>query len=398
MSRLPQQIRKVEVRDRKTGRQVIRYEVRVDAGVNASGQRRQTKRRFATEKEARDALSEVDAQGRSGTFVPKAALTVEQACVDYLAGLHDIEPTTRAAYTFALKPLRGRHGDLPVQALTKKHLDELVTDLADGSFPGLKKPWTANSVNPMLNLLSRMLADLVTQGTIARDVAAMVKRSKRPETTLTTFTEHEVRQLLAHVKNDRLGVAWHLALTGLRRGEISGLLWSDVALVDGHDSGTLTIAHNRVSVSGKVHNKKPKTKRSARTLPLTPELAKTLRRAKATQAAEHLRLGAAYLDSDHVDSGHVVVDETGRPYHPDTLSDFWRELCGAAKVPQIRLHDARHTCATLMALQNVPIVVVSAWLGHADPAFTMRTYVHSQNDALTAAATSLQSVVSPLCH
>jgi len=73
-------------------------------------------------------------------------------------------------------------------------------------------------------------------------------------------------------------------------------------------------------------------------------------------------------------------------------------VCSAAKVPSIRLHDARHTCGTLMHLQGVPIVVVSAWLGHADPAFTMRTYVHSQNDALAAAAVILQRVVSPSCQ
>ena len=64
------------------------------------------------------------------------------------------------------------------------------------------------------------------------------------------------------------------------------------------------------------------------------------------------------------------------------MSNYWRALCLAAKVPPIRLHDARHTCGTLMHLQGEPIVVVSAWLGHADPAFTTRTYVHSQNDAL----------------
>jgi integrase len=190
-----------------------------------------------------------------------------------------------------------------------------VTDLTAGSFPGLKKPWTANSVNPMLNLISRMLADLVSQGTLTRDVAALVKRMKKPETKLTIFTEDEARQLLARVEDDRLGHAWHLALAGLRRGEISGLLWSDVELVDGQDAGTLTIAHNRVSVSGKVHDTKPKTERSARTLPLTAAMAKALRRAKATQAAERLRLGP-----DYVDSQHVVVDEAGRPYHPDSLS------------------------------------------------------------------------------
>ncbi|HWT47793.1 MAG TPA: tyrosine-type recombinase/integrase [Mycobacterium sp.] len=83
-----------------------------------------------------------------------------------------------------------------------------------------------------------------------------------------------------------------------------------------------------------------------------------------------------------------------RPYHPDTLSDFWRELCGAAKVRQIRLHDARDSCASIMHAQAVLIAVISAWVGHADPAFTMRTYVHAQNDALKAAADTLEKVVT----
>jgi integrase len=87
----------------------------------------------------------------------------------------------------------------------------------------------------MPNLISRMLVDLVSQGALARDVAALVKRLKRPETTLTTFTEKEV-QVLRHVENDRLGHAWHLALAGLRRGEISGLRWSDVQLEDDRDA------------------------------------------------------------------------------------------------------------------------------------------------------------------
>ena len=84
----------------------------------------------------------------------------------------------------------------------------------------------------------------------------------------------------------------------------------------------------------------------------------------------------------------------GGAFHPDTISDYWRALCIAAKVPSIRLHDARHTCGTLMHMQGVPIVVISAWLGHADSAFTMRTYVHSQDEALKVAAASLQRVVT----
>jgi integrase len=77
---------------------------------------------------------------------------------------------------------------------------------------------------------------------------------------------------------------------------------------------------------------------------------------------------------------------------------YWRAICVEAKVPKIRLHDARHTCGTLMHMQGVPIVVISAWLGHVDPAFTMRTYVHNQDEALKLAAATLQQVVSTSCQ
>ncbi|MGB8502206.1 tyrosine-type recombinase/integrase [Mycobacterium sp.] len=273
-----------------------------------------------------------------------------------------------------------------MQQLSKGHLDQLVTDLVAGTFPGQRRKWTAGSINPMLNHISAVLSGLVSQGALVRDVAALVDRLKRPRQKLATFTEAEVRQLLAHVEGDRLAHAWHLALSGLRRGELGGLRWTDIDL----EAGTVTIAHNRVSVNGRAMDSQPKTDASARVLPLTPALTAALRRALATQKTERLALGPDYGPGEH-----VVCDQAGRPYHPDTLSDFWRALCGEAGVPKIRLHDARHTCGTLMHMQGVPIVVISQWLGHADPAFTMRTYVHSRDDALKIAAASLQQVVTP---
>ena len=65
---------------------------------------------------------------------------------------------------------------------------------------------------------------------------------------------------------------------------------------------------------------------------------------------------------------------------------------------EIKLHAARHTCATLMHLSGVPTVVIAAWIGHSDPTLTMRLYAHSQADALAAAGDSLSRVVSPPCH
>ena len=86
----------------------------------------------------------------------------------------------------------------------------------------------------------------------------------------------------------------------------------------------------------------------------------------------------------------VVGLGAGEPYHPSTLSKLWQAAIKNLDVPQVRLHDARHTCATLMHLQGVPIALVAAWLGHADVSFTFRTYVHAQPEALAVAARSFR--------
>ena len=74
----------------------------------------------------------------------------------------------------------------------------------------------------------------------------------------------------------------------------------------------------------------------------------------------------------------MVVDEAGVALSPHALTSRWVRMLKAAGIRHIRFHDARHTCGTLMHLQDVPIAVISAWLGHASKAFTMATYVHSQ--------------------
>jgi hypothetical protein len=102
--------------------------------------------------------------------------------------------------------------------------------------------------------------------------------------------------------------------------------------------------------------------------------------------------GVARSKNRSSSTGYVVVDPLGRRYHPDTVSDYWAAACAKAGVKRIRLHDARHTCGTLMHLEhNVPVAIISAWLGHADTAFTMRTYVHNQPEKLALAAESISS-------
>jgi Arm DNA-binding domain len=111
----------------------VRYQLTFDSGVNPqTGKRQQVRRRYATEKQARDALSEIGQQAATDQFVPRRAVTVDALCADWLASLHNARATTLNDYRYAVAPLRERHGDMPVQRLTRPDLDRLLTDLRDG--------------------------------------------------------------------------------------------------------------------------------------------------------------------------------------------------------------------------------------------------------------------------
>lgn len=133
----------------------------------------------------------------------------------------------------------------------------------------------------------------------------------------------------------------------------------------------------------------PKSKASARVLPLPEHLAIAFKAAKTLQAADRLALGTGYRPS-----GYVVANEGGAPLSPGAITSRWEHVLEGAGVRKVRLHDARHTCGTLMHLKGVPIAVVAAWLGHASSAFTQAVYTHSQPEAMKAAAQSFTRVVT----
>jgi integrase len=386
---LPPQIKRIELARRAGGRPVVRYQLTIDVGT-VDRKRKQLRKRYATEREAREALDEIRGEVAKGTYVHPSALTVEEACANWLMSRHGIKPKSKSGYDGVLAPVRAELGQLPVQKLTRGDVDGLVTRLRDGQVARAdgttRRPWSARSCNYLLGTLSQVLDQLVHDGTLVRNVVAHVDRVAGKPKKFATYTPLQVERVLRAIREDRNRHAWHLALSGLRRGEIGGLRWTNIDL----QAKTLTIGPTRISVDGKaVEQDDAKSENSQRVLPIPDPLLVELRAVKKRQAAEKLTLGAAYADL-----GYVVCNEAGQPYHPDTLSKMWTKAVAAAGVPRIRLHDARHTCGTTMHLQGVPAAVIAAWLGHADVAFTMRTYVHSQPDALADGAQSLARVVT----
>jgi integrase len=388
---LPPQIRKLEVIDRRTGKTVVRYQLTLDAGESpATGKRQQVRRRYATEKDARDALAEIGQQAAADMFVPRKAVTVEDLCADWLLSLHNARATTINAYKYALAPLRERHGDLPVQKLTRPDLDRLLTELREGGSITAKgharRAWSPRSLNKAVDSWRAVLDYGMERRELARSVAAAMKKVPRTHQEMSTYTPDEIQRVLRAADKDRNGHLWYLALSGLRRGEIAGLMWTDVDLGD----GTITVSRNRVQAgAGTVVEGHPKTLSSRRTLPLDDSLVSVLRRASARYAQERLALG-----TEHADSGYVAVNEAGEPYSPDTLTRMWHRLAKTAGVREIRLHDARHSCGTALHLRGVPLAVIAKWLGHADASITARLYTHSQDDALRDAGKTLGGVVT----
>jgi integrase len=125
-------------------------------------------------------------------------------------------------------------------------------------------------------------------------------------------------------------------------------------------------------VDGQAITSSPKTSAGKRSVPLDPSLVKLLKSHQTQQGAERLAAGEAYSDD-----GYVLADELGVPYHPDTISDTFERLVKAAELPRIRLHDTRHTAASLMlAASGVPTKVVSELLGHSSPTITLSIYAH----------------------
>ncbi|WP_019970253.1 Arm DNA-binding domain-containing protein [Mycobacterium sp. 141] len=225
---LPPRIKKIMVADRKTGKSVVRYQVTVDTGINQqTGRRQQARRRYATEREARMAFAEIADATAKGQFVSRSSVTVDAMCVAFLAGRHNLRASSKSKLEYDLAPLRERFGHLPVQRLTKAHVDALVADLVAGGTTTAKgrqrKPWSADSVNKVIATVEQVLADAKGQGIVPRNVAELVNRVAAPHKQVDTYTEAEVLVLLEAIAGDRLGHAWELALSGLRRGEVAGL-------------------------------------------------------------------------------------------------------------------------------------------------------------------------------
>lgn len=182
------------------------------------------------------------------------------------------------------------------------------------------------------------------------------------------LNEEQTAALLKLSRGTWLHAPIFLAVTtGLRRGEMLGLRWDDIDL----QAGQLSVRQSLEQTKTALTFKQPKTAKGTRIVALPPVTVETLRRHKADQAKNRLRLGPEYNDG-----GLVFARTDGCPLDPRSVSHAFMALIEKSDLPRIRLHDLRHTHATQLLRQGVHPKIVSERLGHSTVAITLDTYSH----------------------
>ena len=174
--------------------------------------------------------------------------------------------------------------------------------------------------------------------------------------------------------------------TGLRQGELLGLKWDDVDLED----GTLQVRRALTTEKGGPVLAAPKTKGSRRSVKLTKTASGVLRSHLKRQLGEIDAAGPLWREN-----GLIFASEVGEPLNRRYITTHrFKPLLKHAGLPQIRFHDLRHTCATLLLSKNVNPKVVSEMLGHATIAITLDTYSHVLPDMQDGAAKAMEEALS----
>ena len=257
-----------------------------------------------------------------------------------------------------LKPALGR---IRVKNLTPTHVRGLHRQkLDDGLAPA--------TVRKFHSTFHKALAQAVSDGLIPRNAAAIKAPRPDPEE-MHPLSADEARALLEAACGDRFKALYVLAITtGLRRGELLGLRWRDADL----EHGVLRVGRALVREGGRYRLGETKTKRGHRSIRLASQAVSALGSHRKRQLKERMKVAGLYEDHDL-----IFATQKGTPLNPENLvKRSFKPLLKRAGLPEIRFHDLRHTCATLLLGCGVHPKLVQELLGHATIAMTLDTYSH----------------------
>src|ERR1700712_1410611 len=312
-----------------------------------------------------DKVRELERKRDSGTVTETSTPTVAAWLEHWLANIapRRVRQRTVESYESSVRrhliPGVGRHR---LDRLRPEHLDQLYTQLLDAGYA----PATVLRDH---RILSRALTVAMQRGHIARNVATLVDPPRQePSGIATALNLDEARGVLEAAQSVRNSARWTVALAlGLRQSEALALQWKDIDLL----ANTLTVRRSIHRVRGGLIYEEPKTRRSQRTLELPLPLVAMLHEHKAAQLGEQMLAGSEWNDEDL-----VFAQANGRPIDKKADYDAWTALLDKAGGRHVRLHDGRHTAATLLLTENVHPRVVMELLGHSQIRTTLDIYTH----------------------
>jgi integrase len=243
-------------------------------------------------------------------------------------------------------------GSIKLKKLAPAHVQGFYQDRLDAGL-------APASVNKLHVVLHKALDQAVKWNMIPRNPTGVVRAPRPTPKEIHPLSADETRKLLDAARSDKLEALYVLAIhTGMRQGELLALKWLDVDL----ENATVSVRRTLTKNGGRLLLGEPKTKKSRRTIQLTEEAVRALREHLERQVEHIQHLGDLYRDE-----GLIFASEVGTLVNPTNLRQrSFAPFLTRARLPKIRFHDLRHTCATLLLSRNVHPKFVQEFLGHAD--------------------------------
>ena len=362
------------------------YNIVLNLGMDpATGKRKQqwiTIR--GTKKDAEKKLAELLHQLDNSTFVKPGKTTLaeylkrwlQDCCLSNLAA-RTVEGYESIVRCHLIPPL----GQVHLTQLKPEHIQHVYSEkLAAGL--------SHRTIRYIHVTLHKALQDAVRLGIIMRNPADAVKPPRVQYHEMHTMNESDIHIFLEFAKSTPYYALFYLALfTGMRRSELLALRWSDVDLILCQLSVTRALHQLQ---GGNLVFRQPKTAKGRRLISLTPSTVIVLREHCEQQEQKKQNIGSTLTDNDL-----VFCHEDGSSLLPNSVSHAWTKLANRAGLKGIRLHDARHTHASLMLKQGIHPKIVQERLGHASIQITLDTYSHVAPGLQQAAANRFDDIVLP---
>jgi integrase len=371
-----------------------KYRLFASAGQGPGGKRKRLTKTVEarSDREAEKLLAQFVAEVERGQYIEPSKITFKEFTERWIKNYAEknLAPKTLFRYKQMLETrVFPAMGHLKVEQVRPVHLMEFYANLQEEGvrFDGKKEALSNQTILHHHRLLSTIFNDAVEWEVIPTNPAAKVKPPKVKRKQADFYGEEQMANLFTALGEEDLKHKTLVTLalfTGLRRGELMGLEWSDVDF----ENNTIIVRRTSQYLPGKgTFTKDTKTEMSKRTITVPGSVISLLKEYRKQWVENKLKVGDMWQGSNR-----LFTTWNGKPGHPEWPSQWFSKFIRKHKLPHLTFHGLRHTAATILINQGVPAKNISARLGHSNISTTMDIYGHILKSADKEAADRLEQV------